>query len=465
VRTTWPQRCIEAGALFLLVFTPLAYGAIEPWTEAVVELVVLAMAVAYVIGGTLRDWEIRVELPPGWLFGMLFLVLVILQTVVPGLSVDPHATWRMTLKLLAVAAFYLICWNTYRTPGQAQRAIWTMIIMGTVVAVFGIVQRMVWNGHLYWVGREAPSSAFGTFVNRTHFAALMVIVVPVALAFVMGSQPGETRRTRRWQLSWADRLREWNSQNANAANLVGFLVLVMGGAALVSGSRGGVLAMLVALAAMVLGSLAGQRSWSGRATRLGFMMLLVVLAGLWMSSEVVYGTIERLSEELGRPDESWRVRIWADAFALWRTAPILGTGLATFVAAFPQFRTIEAPVVFTHAESDWVQLLSDTGVIGFALVAAMVVSIALALIQRYRTVEGRTAAIYALAGLVALIGTAVQGIGNYNMRVMSNGIYLALVVVLAQRVELRSAPRERAANDGVVPVLGRRALGTGRRAR
>ena len=309
---SWPQRLIEAGALFLLVFSPLAYGAVQPWSEAVVELVVLAMAVAYIIG-TLRDWELRVELPPGWLPAMLLLLLVVLQALVPGWSVDPHATWRATLKLLAVAAFYLVCWNTYRTHGQAQRAIWTMIIMGTLLAVFGIVQRMTWNGHLYWIGREAPGSAFGPFVNRTHFAGLMVIVVPLALAFVLASQQRERRRIRRWRLSWRDRLREWNSQSANATNLVGFLILVMGGAALISGSRGGMLALLAALAAMLLGSLTGERSWSGRAARLGFMMLLVVLAGVWMSSEVVYGTIERLAEELGRPDESWRVRVWSDA--------------------------------------------------------------------------------------------------------------------------------------------------------
>jgi O-antigen ligase len=432
VRTTWPQRCIEAGALFLLVFTPLAYGAVEPWSEALVELVILAMAVAYLVG-SLGDWELRVELPPGWLAGMLFFVLVILQTIVPGWSVDPHATWRMALKLLAAAAFYLVCWNTYRTPGQAQRAIWTMIVMGTSVAVFGIIQRMIWNGHLYWVGREAPSTAFGPFVNRTHFAGLIVIVVPIAMAFALTNQRPARPRTRRWRLSWGDRLREWNSHNANANTLVGVFVLVMGGAALVSGSRGGVLALLAALAAMALGSLVGGRSWSGRAARLGFMTLLIVATGAWISSEVLYGTIQRLAEEVGRPDEGWRIHLWSDALALWRSAPIFGSGLATFVAAFPRFRTIEAPVVFTHAESDWVQLLTDTGVagLGLALVALVVTGAALA--SRTRAAIGKGQRLAALAGLVVLGGTAAQGLGNYNLPLTSNLIYLTLVLVLTLR--------------------------------
>ena len=125
----WRDRLIEAGALLLLVFSPLAFGAVEPWSEAIVELVILGMAVVYVIG-TLRHWEFRVELAPGSLPALLFLGLVALQTVLPGWSVDPHVTREEGLKLTAVAVFFLICYNTYRTRAQAQRALWTMLVTG-----------------------------------------------------------------------------------------------------------------------------------------------------------------------------------------------------------------------------------------------------------------------------------------------------------------------------------------------
>jgi len=79
----WPDRLIEAGALSLLVFSPLAFGTVEPWSGAIAELVILGMAVVYVIG-TLRHWELRVELPPGWLPALLFLGLIALQAVGPA---------------------------------------------------------------------------------------------------------------------------------------------------------------------------------------------------------------------------------------------------------------------------------------------------------------------------------------------------------------------------------------------
>ena len=428
--TSWPDRLIEAGALFLLVFTPLAYGTVNPWSEAVAELVILGMALTYVIR-TLRAWELRVELPPGWLPALLFLGLIFLQAVLPGWSLDPHATWRQALKLAAVAALFLICYNTYRTRAQAQRALWTMIVMGTFISLFGIAQRMTWHGRLYWIGPEVSGSPFGPFVNRTHFAGLMIVVVPAALAFLLADK--QAARHHRWARTWRDRLLEWGSSEAGPRQLIGVLVLVMGGAALVSGSRGGMVALLGALFAMILGSLAHRRSWSGRAGRLALATALIVLAGIWLGGDIIYGTAERIAEELERPDESPRLQLWADALGLWRGAPLLGTGLASFAVAFPPIRTIRAPVVYSHAESDWVQLLTDTGLIGLSLALTAVTALALALLRRYRQTEGRWARSLALAGLVALIGTAIQGIANHNLPVMSNFIYLAVAVALAAR--------------------------------
>jgi O-antigen ligase len=447
MKTTWPERAIEAGALFLLVFTPLAYGTVEPWSEAVAELVILAMALCYVIGKAYRDWELRFELPVGWLPAVLFLGLVTLQAIVP-MSVDPHATRREALRLLAVAAFFLICWNTYRTRAQVWRAVWTMIGMGTLLAILGIVQRVTWNGHIYWVGPEIFNGApFGPFVNRTHFAGLIVIVVPMALA-LMQARARRLPPSRRWRITWRDRLRDWSAGEASAANLVPFLVLVMGGAALVSGSRGGMLALLAALLAMVVGSVARGGSWAGRTVRVGLVAVLIVLAGAWIGGDVLYGTVERLADELGRPTESPRLWIWADAMTLWLHAPVLGTGLGTFGVAFAGVRTIEAAVVYTHAESDWVQFLTDTGVLGLALALATVVSVVLALGQRLQQAQGRSARIFALAGLVALLGAAVQGVGNYNLPVMSNFIYLALAIVLAVNGHDASAGSVPAALEG-----------------
>ncbi|PYN14051.1 MAG: hypothetical protein DME06_05630 [Candidatus Rokuibacteriota bacterium] len=431
--SAWPERVIEAGTLFLLVFAPLAFGTVEPWSEAIAELVVLAIAATYVLG-MLRHWEFRVELPPGWFPALLFLALVFVRTL-PRLgaarSLDPHATWREGVKLLTVAGFFVVCYNTYRTAARARRAVWTMVVTGTVISIFGIAERVTWNGRLYWIGPPAPvnSSPFGPYVNRAHFAGLMVIVVPVALAFGLAATRGahRGRRARRW----ADRLKEWSTERG-ATRLIPFLVLVMGGAALVSGSRGGLVALAAGLLVMSGRLWAQGERGRGRAARVLLAAVLIVLTGAWISGDVLYGTVERLADEVGRPTESTRLFLWMDALRLWREAPALGTGLATFAVAYPHVRTFRAPVTFTHAESDWVELLADTGAVGLGLALAATAALGLALRRRLRHADSRWARALTLAGLVALVGTAVQGVANYNLPVLSNFLYLAVVVALSR---------------------------------
>jgi uncharacterized membrane protein len=458
---SWPDRLIEAGVLFLLVFTPLAYGTVEPWSEAIAEIVVLGMAVIWVLT-RLPDWEVRVDLPPGWLPAALFLALVVLQAIwLPAaliraisplsaamneaaaassaaidhlwtLSLAPHATWHEGLKLLSVAAFFLVLYNTYRTRGQLQRAVWMMIATGTLISVFGIVQRMTWNGRFYWIGPEAPhAAAFGPFVNRTHFAGLMIVVVPMALALVLAERRESTRRPL-YDRGWRGRLRRWNSQEAGPTRLIPFLILLMGGAALISGSRGGVVSLVAALLVMV-GLGATGRSGMRRAARIAISTALILLAGIWIGGDILYGTIERLAEEVSRPQESARIAIWSDAIGLWSRAPALGTGLATFEVAYPLARTIRWPEIFLHAESDWVQILTDTGLVGLGLAFATVNLVALALLRRLQEAEGSRTRAFALAGMVALFGATVQGIGNFNLPVMSNLFYLAVAVVAGLR--------------------------------
>jgi len=457
----WTDRAIEAGGLFLLVFTPLAYGTVEPWSEAIAELVVLGMVLAWVLG-MLRGWELRIELPPGWLPAYLFLALVFLQAsalpsalvglvspstlglhqaaaayigdssrLVP-LSLSPHSTWREALKLGAVAAFFLVCYNTYRTRAQITRAIWTMIMMGSFISIFGIVQRMTWNGHLYWVGPEAPhASGFGPFVNRAHFAGLIVVVVPLALVLMMSGVQGTRGRAAR---GWADRLRHWSAEGSGPGRLIPFLILLMGGAALVSGSRGGLLALIAVLLLMV-GLGAKARAGAGRAARIAMTTVLIILVASWIGGDILWGTVTRLAEEVGKPAESYRLRVWSDSVDLWRIAPAMGTGLGTFGVAYPQGRTIRTPAIFTHAESDWVQLFTDTGVAGLALVLATGLLLVVDLFRRLRRSQSPWSRTLALAALVALVGAAVQGMGNFNLTVMSNLFFVATALALAPAAE------------------------------
>lgn len=197
-----------------------------------------------------------------------------------------------------------------------------------------------------------------------------------------------------------------------------------------SGSRGGVLAVTSGLLAMVVLSAWGR---GGRARTRSLVVLggLIVLAGLWVGADVFSGTLGRIVKEAAAPDDSVRLRLWPDAFRLWWRAPLLGTGLGTFGVAFSQVRTLEFPAILSHAESNWVQTLTDTGVLGLGLAVATAGTLGNALMRRSRYDSRPLARNLALGGLVALIGAAVHGLANYGIPVVSNLVYLAVAMGLA----------------------------------
>jgi O-antigen ligase len=460
---------IEAGALFLLVFTPLAFGTVEPWSEAIAELVVLGIVLAWALG-MLRDWELRIELPPGWLPAYLFLGLVFLQAsplpsalvglvspwtlglhetaaayaggssrLVP-LSLAPHSTSREALKLGAVAVFFLVCFNTYRTRAQVRRALWTMMITGGAISVFGIVQRMTWNGRLYWIGPEAPHrqafgpQAFGPFVNRAHFAGLATIII--AMAVVMLIERDRPARERNHPAVTSP----WRGLLEGSLGLVALVAMLLGGAVLIAGSRGGIIGLAATLLAMTVLA-AGDRS---RQRSVGLVVCVggvIAVAGAWMGLEILVYTATRFASETAALEESMRILRWADTVKLIGQAPALGTGLASFEVAFPVVRTIPYPARFTHAESDWVQIVSDTGIVGAVLAAAAIGLLLWAGFRAWRASGPPEERALRLGCLAALIGTLVQAAPNYTLPVMSNQLYAALVASFLVASARRSGAR------------------------
>lgn len=100
------DRFIDAGLIFVLFFTPLAFGAVEDWAKAIAQVAVLLVFSAWVV--KLTWWSVPTVVPPGRrsLFGgrvllsgielpaLLFVLVVLFQlvplppSVVRGLS--PH---------------------------------------------------------------------------------------------------------------------------------------------------------------------------------------------------------------------------------------------------------------------------------------------------------------------------------------------------------------------------------------
>ena len=64
-----------------------------------------------------------------------------------------------------------------------------------------------------------------------------------------------------------------------------------------------------------------------------------------------------------------RTSIYKDIFRMFGDFPVFGIGAGSFASIFAKYKSFNADMVFTHADSDWLQFLAETGLAGFLCIA------------------------------------------------------------------------------------------------
>ena len=110
-----------------------------------------------------------------------------------------------------------------------------------------------------------------------------------------------------------------------------------------------------------------------------------------------------------------RLTMWRAALAMWRDHPWLGVGPGNFGAAVSPYRTDSDFADWVHAHNEWVQWLSETGIVGVVCLAAAAAWLLPGLFEtrRYRRQSQRLR----WAVLVGLAGLGAHSIVDFPLRI------------------------------------------------
>src|SRR5882672_4531205 len=162
------MKFLRIGICALIVFGIAAHGAVENWAQAVLETGAALLFIAWSVRQYFTDREI--VLSPLLLPLIALSLLALGQRAFRG-TVSPYDT-RLDLQLLLTYAILLfLATQLFRTADDWRGFVWFIMFLGFLVAIFGILQHLTFNGKLYWF-REMRFGgiAFGLYVNRNHFA-------------------------------------------------------------------------------------------------------------------------------------------------------------------------------------------------------------------------------------------------------------------------------------------------------
>jgi O-antigen ligase len=395
---------IRTGICVLVAFAVLAHGAVEPWSEAVLEIgaAVLLLVWAW---KALTISELKLVWNP-LLWPLLGFWLVVAIQLAIGITVVPFLTRIELLKYSALLALFFLCVQSYRTRAHWRNFVWFLLSLGFAVSLFAILQHFTFNGKLYWV-REIQYGGipFGPYVNRNHFAGLVELLIPPGLAIqILGAE-------RRDQLP-----------------LVTLFTLLPIGALFLSASRGGIISFVAEVAFLTILIVARRREKKVLGAAALVLTLGVILVS-WLGIGAAldrFATYKKLETSEGR-----RVEMLHDSLRIFQDHRILGTGLGTLQEVFPLYETAYDGLVVNHSHNDYAEALAETGVIGGLCGLIFLVSL-FWMAWKILNVEGDPRSFaYHAGALVACLGLLVHAGVDFNFHIPSNALIFLLQSALA----------------------------------
>jgi O-antigen ligase len=348
-----------------------------------------------------------------------------------ALSIKPAGTW---LSLAALGALTLLLAGTARGLGQRSlRALASgLVLVGCAVALAGIVQSGLYMRdpdptlkiYGFWETINPDTNPFGPFVNRNHFAGWMLLALPVAIGYFSALV---ARGMRGVKPAFRDRILWFSTPDASRVVLVGLAVLVMGLSLVLTLSRSGTTCFLLALAVSGWFVVRRQAAGSRRRVSLAYVGAVAVFSLGWAGLDVV---LERFAR--APADFSARLGRWTEAWTIFGAFPWLGTGLNTFGTATTFYQTTRLEVHAAEAHNDYLQLLSEGGVVLAIVVIAAVFLLAREIRRRFReNADDPTTYWIRVGATTGLVAIAFQEVADFSLQMPGIAALFTVVAAIA----------------------------------
>lgn len=415
----------------IFILATIAYGSVDPWALGLLSVGAGLIAILWLLDSFLKK-QISfstnlLQLP---LIGLILIGFIQLLPIgnsnitsdllsIPAsnaLSIDPNTTRMAVITLIIYLIFFAATLTYINSQSRLRKMTFTIIVFGSFMAFLGIIQFLSGTESIYGLRPNSGTSPFASYANKHHFAALMEMIIGLTLSLLYSEA---TKKDKRLLLIIA--------------------IVLMGVVVLLTGSRGGLLSLLAVVGFVTFFNLVGRKSKHSEVAKstnkfllIGASLMLVVVllgAALFLGGDT---HLRRGTGLTAMEDPSTgRFHFWGIALQVIKDNPVIGTGLDTFGTIFTKHDTWNGSLRVEQAHNDYLQIMTDTGILGFLCVAGFIFLLfkqSLAVINQTSDKFRRGVAIGALAGC---FGILFHSFFDFPLRTPSNPFIFLTLVVLA----------------------------------
>ncbi len=454
IKHTLPSRFAFLILCSAIILSALAFGTVHYWAQAIffigaVVILALWLADSWILG----SFRISKNILQLAVLGMIALGLVQLLPLrtpanagtlpIPlssSLSFDPHATRLVVVQLTALLIYFFATLVFLDTPKRLRLLVRTITIFGFLLAIFGLTQSIISPTKVYWIRELGQSTAFGPFINRHHFAGYMELTLALPLGLLFS---GAVVKEKRF--------------------IYLFVAGLMGVALIMTNSRGGFISLIaeIIFLATTMGLRRRRKKESESKKTQPWIKSAAIKAGLALGlvialfgGVVLLGGEEALSRLVGTVNTddptTGRAHFWSVTVDIIKNHPVIGTGLGAFGVVYTAYDSRNGLYRLEQAHNDYLQVLSDTGIVGAAIGLFFIVGLFRIGFARRNSRDDfrRGVATGALAGCFAVL---VHSFFDFTLHTPSNALLFLVLAGMATvngRVEeVQSRKKRRSRND------------------
>jgi O-antigen ligase len=209
---------------------------------------------------------------------------------------------------------------------------------------------------------------------------------------------------------------------------------VMASTIFLSGSRGGMVAFAVQIALLATFLIKRRRNWRAAVASGAFLVvafgLLAWLGGGELAERMASIHTATRTELSG----GTRLTIDRDALRMFAQKPVLGWGLGVFPEIYPQFSSFSSNVPVGMAHNDYLQVLVEMGLLGFATVVWFLLTLYRSALAKLNHWPSDINGAVTLAAMLGVTGILVHSFVDFNLQIPANA---ALFYVLCTAAAMK----------------------------
>ena len=463
------------GVSCVLFSAPLMFGAVEPWSLAVMETTSFGLFLFWFLRMMKTEQPNLSFIQPPFLIpiGLLFFIAVLqviplppvfLKTIAPQtyrvyqdialhggnipwgtLSLYPHATVLEIVRFLSYICIYVLTLQVVRNKDSIDFMTAGILITGICVALTGIFQFGSPHKKLLWF-REMQYGylSFGPYVNRNHFAGLMEMLIPVGIGMCIYLLP--TVRNKYGHRAVISEFLTHAHSNRLILYFAGVIIMITG--LFLSFSRGGIVGFSLAMVFFgIMLLLRGSTRKKGWIIVVSFFIVLLSVS--WFG----WTPIVKRFVEISHADTSAvnRVHNWKDSSEIIRSYPFFGTGLGTYEYVYPRYKTIPSRDKWEHAHNDYLEGAVELGIPGLFLAMYITVSFYAMMFRVLRQRSSSYSRLLGIGGMAGITGILIHNLVDFNLHIGANALFFSFLFGFALAVSHATS-----GNGGYGTLLGQK---------